>query len=97
MRRFFAWQSISGDVVPSSVAMAFSTASGSGLTSGLTNGSSVWASGGGLSAKGLQGGGGEDAGGWGGSEAGEPRDPVSGSWEAGPWALKALGNCSALG
>lgn len=49
-----------GDVVPSSVAMAFSTASESpGVTSGLTNRSGAWASGGGLSAEGLDGGGGE--------------------------------------
>ncbi|XP_059020634.1 quinone oxidoreductase-like protein 1 isoform X9 [Mustela lutreola] len=48
--------------------MAFSTASGPGVTSYLANGSSAWASGGGPSAKGLQGGGGEDAGRWGSSE-----------------------------
>lgn len=43
------------------------------------------------------GGGGEVAGGWGGSEAGEPPDPVSVSWEAGLWALDALRNCATLG
>lgn len=77
--------------------MAFSTASGPGVTSYLANGSSAWASGGGPSAKGLQGGGGEDAGRWGSSEAGEPPEPVSVSWEAGLWALDALRNRAALG
>ena len=48
-----------GVVVPSLVAMAFSPASGSpGVTSDLTNGSSAWANGGGLSAEALEGGGG---------------------------------------
>lgn len=52
-----------GDVVPNSVAMAFSAASGSsGVMSDLTNGSSAWAGGGGLSAEGFEGGGGEGAG-----------------------------------
>lgn len=77
--------------------MAFSTASGPEVTSSLTNGSSAWASGGGPSAKGLQGGGGEDAGRWGGSEAGEPPDPGSVSWEAGLWALGASRNRATLG
>lgn len=77
--------------------MAFSTASGPEVTRGLTNGSSAWASGGGPSAVGLQGGGGEDAGRWGASEAGESPDLGSVSSEAGPWTLDASRNRAALG
>lgn len=51
----------------------------------------------GPSPKGLQGGGGEGAGRWGGSEAGEPRDPGSVSWEAGLCALDASRNRATLG